>query len=54
MSKFGTVAGGIVIFVTALLVAYTLVVLVRGVGGVRRASTIPRLVKDRWVGALAR
>ena len=45
MSKFGTVAGGIVIF-TALLVAYTLVVLVRA--GRCSSASYQGVVKDAF------
>ena len=47
VSKFGTVAGGIVIFVTALLVAYTLVVLVRA-GSVFSSASYQGVVKDAF------
>lgn len=47
VSKFGTVAGGIIIFVTALLVAYTLVVLVRA-GSVFSSASYQGVVKDAF------
>jgi len=47
VSKFGTVAGGIIIFVTSLLVAYTLVVLVRA-GSVFSSASYQGVVKDAF------
>lgn len=47
VSKFGTVGGGIVVLIAALLVAYTLVVLVRA-GSAFESTSYQGLVRDAF------